>query len=116
MESNSNCPPSLKRFHQWPLADRIERQAAYEAEVLAECRRVAILFDLPPAEVEVEALWLARNPQPLEVTVDQIENEREVMYAIARKRGVPLEEVKADIDAVIDGLLAQRASQVATVG
>ncbi len=77
---------------------------------------MAILFDLDPAEVEVEALWLARNPQPLGFTVAQIEGEREVMYAIARKRGVPLEEVKADIDAVIDGLLAQRASQAATVG
>ncbi len=106
MESNSNCPPSLKRFHLWPVADKIERQAAFETEVLSECQRVAILFDLDPAEVEAEALWLARNPQPLGFTPEQIERERAILYAVAEKRGVPLDEVKSEIDAVIDSLLA----------
>jgi hypothetical protein len=58
------------------------------------------------ADVEDEALWLLRNPQQLGFTPEQIEAEREIMYEEARKRGVPLAEVKADIDAVIDSLLA----------
>ncbi len=105
MGSNSNYPPSLRLTHRWPIADRIERQAAYETEVKGECRRVALMAGLDPAEVEAEALWLVRNPQPPRVLAAQIESERQSMYAVARTRGVPLEEVKAEIDAVIRSLL-----------
>ncbi len=83
----------------------LERDA-YTQALRRECHCVAILFGVDPAEVEAEALWLLRNPQQLGFTAEQIEGEREIMYAVARKRGVPLDEVKADIDAVISGLLA----------
>lgn len=82
--------------------------------MLSECKRVADLFGLTDVRgVEEEALRMVRNPQlaPDEFTPEQIEGEREVMYAVARKRGVPLEDCKAEIDRLVDSLIASVEAQ-----
>lgn len=80
---------------------------------MAACERAAYLFDVPVEPVRQEALWLLQHPEvaPDEFTVEQIEGEREVMYDSARKRGIPLEAVKPEIDQLVDALKAAVEAQ-----
>ncbi len=106
MGSSSNLPPSLRRIHQWPLADRIERQAAFETEVLAQCGEVASLLGVADVRaVEEEARWLLRNPAtPDGITADQLEEARQRLYATAVERGLDPSPV-ATLEALLELLL-----------
>ncbi len=91
-------------------------RAALVGAVLSECRRVCYLLRMEePSEiaaVEQEALALVADPAlPPRLTMDEIERGRQDMYDAARKRGVPLEEVKPEIDALIGSLVAAIRSQ-----
>ncbi len=109
----------MRLKHLWPLADKIESQAA---GVLSECRLLACLFELDPADVEAEARLLLANPErglelPVELTPEWIEGERlDLLRTAARRAAVcGLDEAGARAYAerqaagLRDALAAQRA-------